>query len=225
MRIFEGLSVGVAAIRSNKLRSLLTMLGIIIGVAAVLAMIAIGDGAKAIVLQDAQKLGGVNQFTMYRSSYKRVGSRWMPNRSNEYFEFEDVLAIEAECPSVEVVVPRIPEWRGVLVQAADGSEARTGYNGVNYTFAEAMDWDIQEGRFISEEDITNETKVCVLGTEVTMTLFGNASPIGQEIKIGRGGDRYSRYGRREENRINRAVYRRRNDGTPRTKPKIWVELG
>ena len=190
------------AIRSNKLRSLLTMLGIIIGVAAVLAMIAIGDGAKAIVLQDAQKLGGVNQFTMYRSSYKRVGSRWMPNRSNEYFEFEDVLAIEAECPSVEDVVPRIPEWRGVLVQAADGSEARTGYNGVNYTFAEAMDWDIQckVGSFL-KKILTNETKVCVLGTEVTMTLFGNASPIGQEIKISRGGDRYSRYGRKEENRL------------------------
>ena len=201
MRIFEGLSVGVSAIRSNRLRSLLTMLGIIIGVAAVLAMIAIGDGAKAIVLQDAEKLGGVNQFTMYRSSYKRVGSRWMPNRSNEYFEFEDVLAIEAECPSVEVVVPRIPEWRGVLVQVADGSEARTGYNGVNHTFAAAMDWDIVQGRFISEEDIENETKVCVLGTEVVMTLFGNASPIGQEIKISRGGDRYSRYGRKEENRL------------------------
>lgn len=125
----------------------------------------------------------------------------MPNRSNEYFEFEDVLAIEAECPSVKVVVPRIPEWRGVLVQVADGSEARTGYNGVNYTFAEAMDWDIEQGRFISEEDIVNETKVCVLGTEVVMTLFGNASPIGQEIKISRGGDRYSRYGRKEENRL------------------------
>ena len=58
MRIFEGLSVGVSAIRSNKMRSMLTMLGIIIGVASVLAMIAIGDGAKMIVLQDAQKLGG-----------------------------------------------------------------------------------------------------------------------------------------------------------------------
>lgn len=201
MRIFEGLSVGVSAIRSNKLRSLLTMLGIIIGVAAVLAMIAIGDGAKAIVLQDAQKLGGVNQFTMYRSSYKRVGGRWMPNRSNEYFKYEDVLAIEAECPSVKVVVPRIPEWRGVLVQAADGSESRTGYNGVNYTFAEAMDWDIAQGRFISEADIENETKVCVLGTEVAMTLFGNASPIGHEIKIGRGGDRRDRWGRRDQTRI------------------------
>lgn len=201
MRIFEGLSVGISAIRSNKMRSLLTMLGIIIGVAAVLAMIAIGDGAKMIVLQDAQKMGGVNQFTMYRTGHKRVGSRWVANRSNEYFEFEDVLAIEAECPSVKVVVPRIPEWRGVLVQASDGSEARTGYNGVNYTFAEAMDWGIAQGRFISEEDIVNETKVCVLGQEVAVTLFGNASPVGQEIKIGRGGDRRDRWGRRDDTRM------------------------
>ena len=95
MRLLEGLNVGIQAIRSNKLRSLLTMLGIIIGVASVLAMISIGDGAKEIVLQDAQKLGGVNQFTMYRSNHKRVGSRWMPNRSNEYFEYDDVLTIEA----------------------------------------------------------------------------------------------------------------------------------
>ena len=202
MRIFEGFSVGVSAIRSNKLRSLLTMLGIIIGVASVLAMIAIGDGAKAIVLQDAQKLGGVNQFTMYRSSHKRVNNRWMPNRSNEYFEYEDVLAIEAECPSVKLVVPRIPEWRGVLVQAAGGAEHRTGYNGVNSSFAEAMDWKIQTGRFISDEDINNESKVCVIGSDVVAALFANTSPIGKEIKIGKGpGGRFDRYGRKDQKRI------------------------
>ncbi len=201
MRFFEGFSVGLSAIRSNKLRSLLTMLGIIIGVASVLAMISIGDGAKEIVLQDAQKLGGVNQFTMFRSSYRRVGSRWMPNRSNEHFELDDVLAIEAECPSVKVAVPRIPEWRGVLIQTNDGSEIRSGYNGVNHSFSDAMDWDIQEGRFISEEDIENKEKVCVIGTEVALNLFGTKSPLDKEIKIGRGGDRYDRWGRRDKARI------------------------
>ena len=202
MRIVEGVSVGISAIRSNKMRSLLTMLGIIIGVASVLAMIAIGDGAKMIVLQDAQKLGGVNQFTMYRSSHKRVRGRWMPNRSNEYFEYEDVLAIEAECPSVKLVVPRIPEWRGVLVQAAGGAEHRTGYNGVNASFSEAMDWNIQQGRFITNEDIDNEAKVCVLGSDVTAALFGNESPLGKEIKIGKGpGGRFDRYGRKDQKRI------------------------
>ena len=202
MRIVEGVSVGIYAIRSNKLRSLLTMLGIIIGVASVLAMIAIGDGAKVIVLQDAQKLGGVNQFTLYRSSHKRVGNRWMPNRSNEYFEYEDVLAIEAECPSVKLVVPRIPEWRGVLVQAAGGAETRTGYNGVNASFSESMDWNTQQGRFISNEDIDNEAKVCVLGSDVATALFGTESPLGKEIKIGKGsGGRFDRYGRKDQKRI------------------------
>ena len=95
MHIVEGVSVGISAIRSNKMRSLLTMLGIIIGVASVLAMIAIGDGAKEIVMRDAQKLGGANQFTVYRTWFKRQNNRWVRVRSNEYLEYGDVLAIEA----------------------------------------------------------------------------------------------------------------------------------
>ncbi len=110
MRIVEGVSVGISAMRSNKMRALLTILGIIIGVASVLAMIAIGDGAKEIVIQDAQKIGGANQLVLYRSWYKRVNNRWVRNRSAEYLKYEDVLAIEAECPSVDAVTPRV--WKG-----------------------------------------------------------------------------------------------------------------
>lgn len=199
MRLIEGISVGFAAIRINKMRSLLTMFGIIIGVASVLAMIAIGDGAKLVVLQDAEKLGGLNQFTMYRSSHIRKGNRWVPNRSSEYFEYDDVLAIEAECPSVKLVVPRIPQWRGVLVQSADGTETRAGYNGVNDSFPASMQWDVQQGRFISTEDINNRTKVCVLGSEVVSELFGNHNPIGEEIKIARGTG-YRRWEREKQDR-------------------------
>lgn len=200
MRLFEGLSIGISAIRANKMRSLLTMLGIIIGVAAVLAMIAIGDGAKVIVMKDAQKLGGANQFTMYRTWYKQVNGRWSRVRSNEYMEYEDVLAIEAECPSVSAVTPRIPEWRGSLIQAADGSETRAGYNGVDATYKIAMDWDLQEGRFISDEDVQNATKICVLGDEVATELFGDTSPLGREIKIAKGSGRYDKWGRRDSKR-------------------------
>ena len=200
MRLFEGLSIGISAIRANKMRSLLTMLGIIIGVAAVLAMIAIGDGAKVIVMKDAQKLGGANQFTMYRTWYKQVNGRWSRVRSNEYMEYADVLAIEAECPSVSAVTPRIPEWRGSLIQAADGSETRAGYNGVDATYKIAMDWDLQEGRFITDEDVQNATKICVLGDEVATELFGDTSPLGQEIKIAKGSGRYDKWGRRDSKR-------------------------
>ena len=138
MRLIEGLSIGISAIRANKMRSLLTMLGIIIGIASVLAMIAIGDGAKEIVIQDAtEKWGGATRITLYQTSYKRENNRWVRIRSNEYMEYEDVRAIEAECPSVSTVTPRIADWRGVLIQSPDGSGTRAGYNGVDASYTTA----------------------------------------------------------------------------------------
>ena len=201
MRLVEGLSIGIAAMRANKMRSLLTMLGIIIGIAAVLAMIAIGDGAKEIVIQDAQKMGGATRITLYQTSYKRENNRWVRIRSNEYMEYEDVQAIEAECPSVSAVTPRIADWRGVLFQGPGGTEARAGYNGVDATYTTAMDWDLKEGRFITDEDVQHATKICVLGDELAFELFGNNSPLGQEIKIARDVRYYDQWGRRRRDRL------------------------
>ena len=201
MRIVEAVSVAISAMRNNKMRSLLTMLGIIIGIASVLAMIAIGDGAKAIVRQDAQKLGGANQFFVFRSSYKRVNNRWVRIRSNEYLKYEDVLAIEAQCPTVSAATPQIWNWGGVLIQASGGSEVRAGWNGVDATYNSAMDWDVKEGRFITDEDVKNASKVCVLGGDVATALFGDKSPVGQEIKIARDSDYYNRWGQKEGRRF------------------------
>ena len=201
MSIIEGLSIGIAAIRSNKMRSLLTMLGIIIGIAAVLAMIAIGDGAKEIVLQDAQKLGGANQFTLYRRSTKKLGKNNIPIRTKEYLNYNDVIAMETECPSVSAVTPRISDWKGTLIQAPGGAEIRAGYNGVDATFKTAMDWKLREGRFITEEDVNNASQICVLGEEAATDLFGNKSPLGQEIKIVRDVRYYDHSGRKRRRRI------------------------
>ena len=200
MRFIEGISIGISAIRSNKMRSLLTMLGIIIGIAAVLAMIAIGDGAKQIVIEDAKKMGGATRITLYQTSYKRENNRWVRIRSNEYMEYEDVLAIEAECPSVSSVTSRLADWRGVLFQGPGGTETRAGYNGVDANYTTAMDWDIKEGRFITDEDVQNATKICVLGDELATELFGNTSPLGQEIKIARRISYRDQWGRRTRRR-------------------------
>ena len=116
MYFIQGLYIALSAIWTNKIRSLLTMLGIIIGIAAVLAMIAIGDGAKEIVRQDVQKLGGANQFWILYTGYKWKGNRRTKIRSDEYLEFEDVLAIQSECSAVNAVTPRIGNWAGVLIQ-------------------------------------------------------------------------------------------------------------
>ena len=197
MRFIEVFSIGLSAIWANKTRSLLTMLGIIIGVAAVLAMIAIGDGATEIVLQDAQKLGGANQIILRRKAYKRANNRWVPIRTKAYFKYGDVIAIEAECPSVSAVTPRIWSSIGILFQAQDGAEARASYNGVDASYQTAMKVEVKAGRFITNEDVENATKVCVLGTEVATALFGNKSPIGQEIKIARQTSYTDQWGRHQ----------------------------
>ena len=193
MRIVEGISIGISAIRSNKMRSLLTMLGIIIGVASVLAMIAIGDGAKEIVRRDVQKLGGANQFFVLRSRHKRVNNRLVRIRHNEYLKYDDVLAIEAECPAVSAATPQMWNWGGVLIQASGGTETRAGWNGVDANYTTIMDWSVKEGRFITDEDVRNASRVCVLGDEVATALFGDKSPLGQEVKIARDSDYHNRF--------------------------------
>ena len=172
MRLIEGISIGVAAIRAHKMRSLLTMLGLSSVSQRSIAMIAIGDGAKEIVMNDVEKLGGATRITLYHTSYKRENNRWVRVRSNEYMKYEDAQAIEAECPSVSSVAPRIPDWRDVLIQGPGGAEARAGYNGVDANYQTAMNWGLREGRFITDEDVQNATKICVLGDEIAFELFG-----------------------------------------------------
>ena len=189
MKLYEGFSTGLAVILQEKLRSALTMLGIVIGIAAVLAMLAIGDGAKRIVMQEFEKYGG--HFFVRRNPWIWRGDRVFPNRSGEHLKYEDVLAIEAECPTVESVIPSIADE--VLAQAEGGATKWTEYDGVNSYFPIGMQWQIQQGRFFSEDEFNHRRKVCTLGTEVATELFGNQNPIGKEIKLSLQGGRPDRF--------------------------------
>lgn len=189
MKLYEGFSTGFAVILQEKLRSALTMLGIVIGIAAVLAMLAIGDGAKRIVMQEFEKYG--SHFTISRNPWIWRGDRVFPNRSGEHLKYEDVLAIEAECPTVESVIPSITGE--VLTQAEGGATKWAEYDGVNSYYPIGMQWQIQQGRFFSEDEFNHRRKVCTLGTEVATELFGNQSPIGKEIKLSLQGGRPDRF--------------------------------
>ena len=189
MKLYEGFRTGLSAMLQEKMRSALTMLGIIIGIAAVLAMLAVGDGAKAIVTQEFEKFGG--QFTVRRNPWIWIGDRVIPNRSGEHLKYEDVLAIEAECPSVECVIPSVSS--PVLAQAEAGATKWTECDGVNSYFPIGMKWQIQLGRFFSEDEFNNRRKVCILGMEVTTELFGDQNPIGKEIKLSLQGGRPDRF--------------------------------
>lgn len=202
LRIGEGIFVGLRAMYANKLRSLLTILGIIIGVASVLAMIAIGDGAKTIVLEETEKFGGASQFTMNRSGWVKRGDRWVRNRSGEYFTYGDVVAIETGCPSVELVIPRVAQWGGIVVVADGGAETRSGYNGVDVHFPIGMKWEVEHGRFFSETEFSDRKQVCVLGFEVAEALFGDNNPIDREVKVSRRTD-----WQRRERKLDRSMVR------------------
>ena len=189
MKLYEGFSTGLSVLLQDKMRSALTMLGIVIGIAAVLAMLAIGDGAKRIVMQEFEKYGG--QFIVERNPWIRRGDRVFPNRSSEHLRYEDVLAIEAECPAVESVIPSVSSQ--ILAHAESGATKWTEYDGVNSYFPIAMKWEVKHGRFFSEDEFNNRGKVCVLGLEVATELFGDQNPIGKEIKLSMQGGRPDRF--------------------------------
>ena len=189
MQLYEGISTGLSAIFQEKMRSVLTMLGIIIGVAAVLAMLAVGDGAKAIVTQEFEKYG--SHFTISRNPWIWRGDRVFPNRSSEHLKYEDALAIEAECPTVESVIPVVTDE--VLAQAEEGATKWTEYDAVNSYYPTGMNWQIQQGRFFSKDEFNNRKKVCVLGLEVATELFGDQNPIDREIKLSLQGGRPDRF--------------------------------
>ncbi len=180
MKIFENGFVGINAILTNKLRSLLTTLGIVIGVAAVVGTIAIGEGARTLVMGEVEKVGGRTLFVVQRRSRIKRDGRWMRNPSREYLTREDALAIEAQCPSVREVIPEI----------MDGAKTEVGRESRGYmmeatvpAFTESQNWLLELGRFLTNDDINDWRKVCVIGAKVWEEMFNNVNPIGQEIKI------------------------------------------
>ena len=181
MKFRDAITAGIAHLAQNKLRAGLSILGIFIGIASVLCMMAIGDGAKLIIARDIEKLGGANQvqFWTRTSIWKR---RRFVRRTTERYTLEDALAIEAECLNVLYVLPK-HEGYETFVTSRNGNQARPLLEGVTADYAHGMSWELQTGRFLSEGDIENAKQVCVLGATTATELFGEESPIGQEVKI------------------------------------------
>ena len=105
MKLLEGVITAFSILGSNKLRSFLTMLGIVIGIAGVIAMMSFGAGAKTLLMWEVEKVGGPSMFGVYRREWIRKNEKWMRNPSKHYLKMEDVRAIQTECPSVEVATP------------------------------------------------------------------------------------------------------------------------
>ena len=103
MNVTEGFLIGLSSLFKNKMRSILTMLGIIIGISGVVGVVSIGSGAKKLILSEFERMGATNEIVIWRRDWVRVSGQWERIKSNEYLENEDALAIAANCPDARVV--------------------------------------------------------------------------------------------------------------------------
>lgn len=195
MKITEGLIVGLSALRKNKMRSLLTMLGIIIGISGVVGVVSVGSGAKKLVLTEFERIGASNMVTVRRRDWIRKDGRWHRIRSNEYLELEDAEAIEANCPSVVDVTP---ETYGINVHLKYKDKDRSsGANATVPSYQSARNWYAEKGRFLSSEDVDSGARVCVIGHKVWKELCdGKDDVIGDEMQV--NGIRFTIVGIMEE---------------------------
>jgi putative ABC transport system permease protein len=170
--------VALVALRRNPMRTLLTMLGVIIGVGCVVAMVAIGQGASAAIQSQIGALG--TNFMMIFSGSHSAGGIHMGMGSSQTLTVDDATAIVKECPSVAVAEPGVRSAGQVVFGNQNWATSVQG-TGPDYPTIRA--WAIARGSFFTQEDVKGATKVCVIGTTVAENLFGDANPVGQVIRI------------------------------------------
>jgi len=178
MNPLQSARVALRALRVNKLRSALTMLGIIIGVGAVIAMVGVGAGAQARVAEQIQSLGS-NLIIVLSGSTSAGGIR-LGQGSQLTITEEDATAIAREVPSVQASAPSM---RGNAQVVYGNLNWATGIQGVTPAYAEAREWGVVAGRFIISEDVEGATKVALLGQTTAQNLFGESDPLGLIIRI------------------------------------------
>ena len=178
MNVVQSARIALRALRVNKLRSALTMLGIIIGVGAVIAMVAVGSGAQARVAEQIQSLGS-NLIIVFSGSSTQGGIRLGQGTQLTITE-DDAYAIQREVPAVQVAAP---SSRGTVQVVYGNLNWSTSVQGVTPEYLEARDWGLAEGRSILPEDYDGATKVVLLGQTTALNLFGDSDPMGQIIRI------------------------------------------
>jgi putative ABC transport system permease protein len=180
MKLSEIFRIAGEGISRNKLRALLTMLGVIIGVAAVIIMIAISAGTEATISDNIKELG-TNLLFVTQSMGVQMVSRNTSVSSN-FLTYDDAEAISTSITGISGVVVE----RDITESIKYGSNSVDSVSviGTTPSYPEVRDIAQASGRFISQNDIDNKAKVVVLGYSTAQTLFGNADPVGEKIYVG-----------------------------------------
>ncbi|MEO1145049.1 MAG: ABC transporter permease [Cyanobacteria bacterium J06638_22] len=172
----ESTKMAVKTLTANRLRSALTMLGIIIGNASVITMVGVGEGAREYAAGQFESLGPNVLFII-------PGSEEAQNRTLERprtLTFEDAEAIATQVPTVDLVAPQLQTQQAVVAGSLNTSSTIIG---VTPDFAPVRSFELAEGRFITDEDVERGTRVVALGPDLANSLFPDTDPIGQTLRI------------------------------------------
>jgi len=178
MRYFVILKVAFRALRRNKLRTALTMLGIIIGVGAVVAMVGFGNGAKAQVQTTIAALGQ-NVIMIFSGSVNRNGV-YTGSGGAGTLTVDDAVAIEKEVPGVVAVSPEVRSGAQIM---AGNNNWSTSVMGEGVGYLTIRQWDVADGTMFTEDHVRSAAKVCVLGKTTADKLFPEEDPVGKTIRI------------------------------------------
>lgn len=170
--------MAIKALLANKMRSLLTMLGVIIGVAAVIALVSVGMGVCTGITSNFESLGA-NTITIMPGSSNRGGPRGAAG-SMQTLKYDDAKAIEAKIKDIQYVSPTVSS----SYQVVNGNQNwNTSVTGVTPDLMQIRSLTVDNGSFISKDDMTKRNRVAVIGATVAENLFGTENPVGKNIRI------------------------------------------
>jgi putative ABC transport system permease protein len=179
MSVFDTMSLAVEALQRNLMRSVLTALGIIIGVAAVIVMMALGDGAQASIKERIQSVGA-NTITVTAGS-ANIGGVRLGQGAVTTLTADDAKAIAAEVPGVQFVSPGLNARTQIVAPAGNWA---TQVQGAGPQLTDIRDWSVESGRFFDDTDVTRAGTVAVLGQVVRNQVFGpSVDPVGKIVRI------------------------------------------
>jgi putative ABC transport system permease protein len=178
MNLFAIFKVALRALGRNKLRTALTMLGIVIGVGAVIVLVSIGQGAQSMVLDQISNMGS-NMIIVMPGNFNQGGASMGLGAASTLTD-EDVFAMQREIPTIAAASPAV-NASGQLVFGNQNWFVRM--QGTNALFPEIRNWKVEQGEFFNEGDVRSAARVIVLGKTVAERLFPGVDPIGQTIRV------------------------------------------
>ncbi|HVY20260.1 MAG TPA: ABC transporter permease [Bauldia sp.] len=175
--LYETLKLSIRTIRRNVLRSILTVLGVVIGVAAVIVMVTLGQGTSAQVTSDVAKLG--SNILMVRAGQAGFGPA-SATADSRNFDIKDVEAVENEVAGVAVAAPMVS--RNLTAISGNINHAQQVIGTDNRYFV-ARDWDVSSGRTFTDGEIQAGSASCILGATTSQALFQGSDPVGETIRL------------------------------------------